>query len=105
MFKVYNNGKEYAFASKEELILHFMRLESVSLGFYSEEKLREYVPRLFDHVAMNPNDCYHPGVSGRALQKDFWTMLDSTLLPRTMMLSAASRPSVCPATRWMIISA
>ena len=91
MFKVYNNGKEQMFTSKEELILHLARLEHVSFGLYSEEKLRKYTPRLFDQVAMNLNDCYHPGMTGRAMQKNFWPMMDSILLPRTIIVYEDNR--------------
>lgn len=91
MFKVCNNGKEYEFASKEELILYFMRREPIHLGFYSEEALRKYTPRLFDQVAMNPNDCYHPGMTGRAMQGEFWHWIPSQILPRTIMVYEDNR--------------
>ena len=91
MFKVCNNGKVYMFASKEELILYFMRREPISLGFYSEEALREYTPRLFDQVAMNPNDYYHPGMTGKAMQGEFCPGMSTQLLPRTIIVYEDNR--------------
>lgn len=91
MFKVCNNGKEQMFTSKDEVILYLARLEAVPFGLYSEEKLQEYVPYLFDHVALCQNDRYHPGVSGHALHGEFWMMMDSTLLPRTLIVYEDNR--------------
>lgn len=63
MYKVKSNNKEIIrFDTKEELILYFARREPITLGLWSESKLLSYIPKLFDQIAMNPNDRYTPGV-------------------------------------------
>lgn len=88
MYKVKSNNKEIIrFDTKEELILYFARREPITLGLWSESKLLSYVPKLFDQIAMNPNDQYTPGVTGRAMNDSFWpfvTKHDS--VPRTIMV-------------------
>lgn len=88
MYKVKSNNKEIIrFDTKEELILYFARREPITLGLWSESKLLSYVPKLFDQIAMNPNDRYTPGVTGRAMHDSFWPFVakhDS--VPRTIMV-------------------
>lgn len=69
------------------MILYFARREPITLGLWSESKLLSYIPKLFDQIAMNPNDRYTPGVTGRAMNDSFWpfvTKHDS--VPRTIMV-------------------
>lgn len=88
MYQVKINSKEIIrFDTKEDLILYFARREPITLGLWSESKLLSYIPKLFDQVAMNPNDRYTLGVTGRALHGDFWrygARLDTA--PRTIMV-------------------
>ena len=88
MYKVKSNNKEIIrFDTKEELILYFARRKPITLGLWSESKLLSYIPKLFDQIAMNPNDRYTPGVTGRAMNDSFWpfvTKHDS--VPRTIMV-------------------
>lgn len=88
MYQVKINSKEIIhFDTKEDLILYFARREPIVLGLWSESKLLSYVPKLFDQIAMNPNDRYTLGVTGRALHGEFWhynTRLDTA--PRTIMV-------------------
>ena len=88
MYQVKIYSKEIIrFDTKEDLILYFARREPITLGLWSESKLLSYIPKLFDQVAMNPNDRYTLGVTGRALHGDFWrygARLDTA--PRTIMV-------------------
>lgn len=88
MYQVKSNNKEIIrFNTKEDLILYFSRREPIGLGLWTENKLLSYIPRLFDQIAMNPNDRYTLGVTGRALHGDFWpyvSHLDTA--PRTIMV-------------------
>lgn len=88
MYQVKINSKEIIhFDAKEDLILYFARREPITLGLWSESKLLSYIPKLFDQIAMNANDRYTLGVTGRALHGEFWpygARLDTA--PRTIMV-------------------
>lgn len=88
MYKVKSNNKEIIrFDTKEELILYFARREPITLGLWSESKLLSYIPKLFDQIAMNPNDRYTPGVTGRAMHDNFWPHPSRlNTVPRTIIV-------------------
>lgn len=91
MYKVCNNGKEMKFASKEELIRYFMQREPINVCLRSDADLEKYMPSLFDHVALSPNDCYRPGLSGRAMHGEFYYTVPPELQSRTIIVYEDNR--------------
>lgn len=88
MYQVKISNKETLnFDTKESLILYFIRREPIALGMWGESKLQRYVPTLFDHVAMNPNDRYTVDVTGRAMHNSFFPFVTThDAKPRTVMV-------------------